>query len=132
MGGGGGVSSNNDGMELELVFRGDAVDQEIDAENREAAMYIAREATAIKETMHDMKELLGEQNEKLVAVDKEIDETAVVVEKADQHIAEAAKHQQGKKKIIIITIVVVVAILLVGTAALLIYLATNTDIFNHH
>jgi len=124
-----GINASHDGMSLELVYRGDSVDQEIEQENREAAMYIAREATAIKDAMHDMQDILGEQSEKLNHVDQEVEEVVHVVKKADEHLQEAQKHQAAKKKIIIITIIVVVVIVLLGTAALLIYLAMETDIF---
>merc|ERR1712032_524106 len=101
--------------------------QEIEQENQEAAMYIAREATAIKDAMHDMQDLLGDQGEKLNHVDQEIEDVERVVKKADEQLEEAQKHQKAKKKI---TIIVVVVIVLLGTAALLIYLAMETHIFS--
>merc|ERR1712224_447927 len=98
-------------------------------ENMEAAAYIAREATAIKDAMVDMRELLGESAQKLENVDKQMDDTAIVVEEADKHLEQAHKHQRAKNKIIICTIVVISVLVLFGIAGVLIYLATSTDVF---
>ena len=77
-----------------LLFSSDDVDRQIEQENIAQTAYIAQEASAIKEAMQDMRELLGDQGEQLRQVDESMEDNVVILEDAHEELKEAAKHQQ--------------------------------------
>lgn len=88
-------------LELEVVYQSDQVDvdAQIEAENREEVISLAKDTVVLKDLMGEAVDMIKEQGEQLDEVDRNVETAANTAESATEELKSARKHQKATQKI---------------------------------